>query len=51
VGYRRNITNSVGHVPRYAMRGATQELVSMYVVTRCYGRCAARFRDWYRWYI
>ena len=46
--YSRNITNSVGRVPRYAMRDATQGLVSVYVVTRCYGRCAARLRHWYR---
>ena len=47
-GYSENITNSVGRVPRYAMRNATQGLVSVYAVTRCYGRCAARLRNWYR---
>ena len=35
--YSRNIANSVGHVLRYAMRDATQELVSVYVMTYVMG--------------
>ena len=35
--YSRNIANSVGHVLRYAMRDATQELVSVYAMTYVMG--------------
>ena len=35
--YSRNIANSVGHVLRYAMRNATQGLVSVYVMTYVMG--------------
>ena len=35
--YSRNIANSVGHVLRYAMRNATQGLVSAYVIAYVMG--------------